>query len=401
MKLFEKEELKHLWPFYLSEFVISLFFIIAPFQVLYFNSIGLSATKIGFLIAIFPLTTLIFEIPTGAIADLYGRKFSVLSGYFLEGIVLILIFLFKNYYMLLFLMFISAIAYTLTSGSFEAWVVDLVKSKKRNNLIKSYFGKSQSLLNLGLIFSGLLGAFLVAVFDLRIMWLVGGGGFILGGFLLLFGEEKYQRREIKIKAPIKNLYEQTKKSILYGYRHYVLFFLLSVSLILGIVGSLESLISWTPFLKSFNFPNYSFGYLWSAMGVLGVIAPLISSRLIKNKNERNILIMLAFLTLIYGFIVLFSNHLYLLLGVILFGSFLLDFEVPVWRNYFHRFISSNKRATVSSVRSMIFSLGAIIGMPLTGYLVDKIGGRYTIFISSLLMIPVIFLYLRIKEERLK
>jgi len=77
LKPFSKSELKILWPFYLESFLGTLLFILIPFEIVYFRSIGLSSTQIGFLIALWPLASLLFEIPTGAVADLYGRKFSV------------------------------------------------------------------------------------------------------------------------------------------------------------------------------------------------------------------------------------------------------------------------------------------------------------------------------------
>ena len=98
MKLFSDGELKILWPFYLEYFISSLLYFMPVFMILYLSRLNFSFTQIGILLAIYPLTSLIFEIPTGAIADLYGRKFSVLFGYFIEGICMLGLFFFENYF---------------------------------------------------------------------------------------------------------------------------------------------------------------------------------------------------------------------------------------------------------------------------------------------------------------
>ncbi|MFH1212214.1 MAG: MFS transporter, partial [Candidatus Woesearchaeota archaeon] len=78
-----------------------------------------------------PLFMLLFEIPTGAVADIYGRKFSVLLGTIIEGIALISIFFLHNYYALLFAFAMIGLGSTFGSGASEAWIIDLIKKKKK------------------------------------------------------------------------------------------------------------------------------------------------------------------------------------------------------------------------------------------------------------------------------
>ena len=97
MKLFEQGELKLLWPFYLEYFLASLLFFAPAFWLIYFLNIGFNLLQVSIIVAASQIAVLIFEIPTGAFADLYGRKFSVLLGYFLEGVCMISLFFFRGY----------------------------------------------------------------------------------------------------------------------------------------------------------------------------------------------------------------------------------------------------------------------------------------------------------------
>lgn len=72
MKIFQKNELKILLPFYLESFLAFIIQFVPAFALIYFISIGMDIVKIGFLMAMVPLASLIFEVPTGAIADIYG-----------------------------------------------------------------------------------------------------------------------------------------------------------------------------------------------------------------------------------------------------------------------------------------------------------------------------------------
>jgi len=123
--IFKKDELRILWPFYLHGLIYASLYLIPVFFVVYFIHVGLSIFQIGISLAVSPLLALLFEIPTGAIADLYGRKFSVMLSLFLEAIVILLIYLSNNFYYILFIMSLWGIVETLASGSDEAWVVDL------------------------------------------------------------------------------------------------------------------------------------------------------------------------------------------------------------------------------------------------------------------------------------
>ena len=80
-----------------------------PFIILYFLQQGLSFTQIGFLIAFRELAINIMEVPSGAIADLFGRRRSMILS-FLSYIIAFSIFgLCKDYWHFYIAMFFFAI----------------------------------------------------------------------------------------------------------------------------------------------------------------------------------------------------------------------------------------------------------------------------------------------------
>lgn len=399
MRFFDKKELKWLWPFYADAFLGTVLFILIPFQIIYFSSIGLSSTQIGILIGMVPLISLLSEIPTGAVADLYGRKFSVIFGWLLSGLALMIVPLSNNYYYLIFTAALSGFAMTFISGASDAWVVDLLHAKKMKPYIKEFFVKRMSFYNLAFMLSGVLGTLAVAIFGIKSIFIISGGSLWLTSAFLAFGKEIYTPKKPRLKESLRHLFIQAKSSLHYGYKHHVLFYFLQITLLVAISANLSQFISWTPFLKSFNFPDYAFGILWSVMAVIGMSAPFISKIFLKRNNEKNLLITASVITLVWGIIILFTNNILFALIMISISSLIVDATYPVSDIFFQRFLPTKMRATLGSIRGMIGSLGAIIGIPLAGLLVDHIGSRYTIFISAMICLPILLLYLRIKEKK--
>ncbi|MBI2672447.1 MFS transporter [Candidatus Woesearchaeota archaeon] len=394
--LFKKEELKILWPFYLDALISPMLFFAPAFFVIYFNNLGFNLFQIGLLLAVAPLFRLIFEVPTGAFADLYGRKLSVLLSTILGGIGFLALYFFTDFISLLIIFAFLGFSETFCSGAKEAWITDLIKNK-RKELLHTYFVKYQSIDSIGLVVSGFIGALFVKFYGLSVIWLIGALSFIISTFLLSLGEEYFIKR--KVKSVYFNLKKQTIEAINYTKNHHVLFYFLIISAILLFAESFSSILSWTPFLKNLGFPNYAFGYLWSALSFIGVVAPLIGSKFYKKNKERKFLTNSLIFSIITTLLIIFANNLiFALLIFVSFGFF--DFvKRPVERVYFHRFIPSKLRASVGSVESMFLSLIGIIGYPIGGYLIDLIGPKYTIFLSGIIMIPAVLIYMKIREAK--
>jgi MFS family permease len=400
MKFFQKNELKLLWPFYLDALLSPLLYFFPAFMVVFFTGLELSFFQIGLLFAISPFFMLVFEIPTGAIADLYGRKFSVLLGYSIEGLAILGLFFVREYYLLLVAFAILGFGATLSSGSKEAWIIDLVK-KKGKNLSRSYFHKSQGIDAFALIISGILGAFLVKTFGMSSIWVFGFLSFAISIFVLLFAGENFVKRKIKVSKSFSELIKQVKETVSYGYKHHVLYYYLMASFVFAIAINFGMNITWTPLLLELNFPAHYFGYMWSAIGVVGMITPMISSKLLKENKEKKFIMISATISAVIAVLILFPKTWEVALLLLLVIIFFITLPVPAASIYFHRFIPSRLRATMGSIESMLISLAMIISMPIVGYLIDVIGPRYTLVIYAPLILVVIFIYSRIKEEEMK
>lgn len=398
MRVFEKNELKLLWPFYLESLIFPLLFFASAFYVVYFVESGLSLFRVGLILAAPSLTALLFEIPTGAVADIYGRKTSVLIGYLLQGTGYFMLFFSRNFYFMFACFAFIGFASTFTSGAMEAWVTDLIKSKNKK-LLHNYFSNIQIFDNIGLIVSGIIGALLVKSAGMSLIWIFAGAAFMVSCFVLAFSTEVFKKRS-GIAHPYRQFKRQIKNSVSYSYRHPVLFFVLLATLILIFGAYFDYDVSWVPLLQSLGMPDYAFGYLYSATSFVIILSSLFSRKFLKRGKERNFIVTFIVFSAITSFLaIIVYNRIF---GVILFlFSYFFFFGMkPASRVYFHRFVPSKMRATIGGFESMIWGVASVLALPISGLLVDIIGPRYTIAVAGVMALLAAFVYLRIKEEKI-
>lgn len=398
MGFFKKDELKLLWPFYLDSLFVTILFIFPAFYIIYFRNVGFSLAQIGFFVSSMSLAGVLFEIPTGAIADIFGRKFSTILGLFLSGLAIISIMFFENFYLLLFLFFLVGMAGTLVSGADDAWIVDLLHHKKKKNLIHEFYTKRHSFMSVALLMAGIIGALLVKKFGLGIIWPITGGSMILTSIIFLFGKEHFVRKKQSIKKHTEKLLYHTKNSISYSLKHKTISLILTASVIIMFMMIFAGDITWYPFLQDLGFQEHWFGYLFSATFAFGIFIPYFTKPLIKKiggykKYLMAVLSLMFLLLFLIGFI---NSFVFVIVIYILFMS-MYDFYGPVREIFFQKFVPGKMRATIGSFKNMVTALAVIIAYPLVGFVADKIGPQYTIFIGAFILIPVIILYSKIKE----
>ena len=95
--------------------------------VLYLAYCGLSLAEIGIVEGIYHATSILFEIPSGAVADLLGRKRSMVCSRVCTAISCVVMLFARNFWLFAAGFAIQALGNNLNSGSEEALVYDSMK----------------------------------------------------------------------------------------------------------------------------------------------------------------------------------------------------------------------------------------------------------------------------------
>ncbi len=124
LKKFDKQSL--LFSF-LSDFVL-----IYPFYNLMFKHAGISPTGMSLLLVVMQVAKMAFDIPSGLMADIYGRKFLLILAQILRAVFMLMWAIFPTYPSFLMGMAIWGISMSCIYGNLEAYVYDELKIEGRD-----------------------------------------------------------------------------------------------------------------------------------------------------------------------------------------------------------------------------------------------------------------------------
>lgn len=99
---------------------------------------GFSLVQIGFVETVFHITSLIFEIPSGLLADIYGRKKMLMVSQMMAVIGNIVMALSGEFWMVCASISFHALSYNFASGSGDALAYDSLKSVNRQDTYETY-----------------------------------------------------------------------------------------------------------------------------------------------------------------------------------------------------------------------------------------------------------------------
>jgi MFS family permease len=135
---------------FLSEFLIGVFFTCAIINV---NRMGLSLRESSFAWATYMAAIAFFELPTGVIADRFGRKMSSDLGVVLITLSTLSLMVFSSVPVVLLALLVSGIGYTLLSGAKVTWFYRLKEMGYFEMESKSLFLTLDLIRRIGLIVS--------------------------------------------------------------------------------------------------------------------------------------------------------------------------------------------------------------------------------------------------------
>ncbi len=358
---------------------------------IYLYSKGLSLIELGFLESIFHITSFLMETPTGAIADLYGRKMSRILGR-LSSIVAILFMLLSQSMVGFVIGFIfTGLSYNLESGADSAFVYDNLRhlgEEKRNMEVN---GLNEVLYQIASSI-GLLIAGFVAVINIEATYLLNLAMVFLSLAVLLMMKEttiqKVSHGPVNVFTAIKNQYKTT--AFVIKNEKKVFFFVM----FLNVTGALLT----TAFFYQQNFWK-SIGYTEAHIGVFLAIHSIFASlggyfahRIEKRFTSRFIL---RVLPVIFVFLLFFLGFRRLsivsmaLLGVIDSLNFV------VLNDYIHRLIPSEQRATIMSFSSMMFSTSMILIFPFFGFFAERFDFNIAFLVLAITGLLLLVMYLLI------
>ncbi|MBU1132232.1 MFS transporter [Patescibacteria group bacterium] len=365
------------WVYY---FFFSLEFSI---YVLFLKENGLTFTQIGIVNMAFMAAAFLLEIPTGIVADYFGRKFSVLLGIFSTGLGALIYFFSVKLWGFIAAEIMFAFGYCFISGALDAWVKDTLDFNGCNEKMAHVFSKGSIASRGGALVGGLVGG-LIGMYSLRLPWIITAGGLFLATIFLgrIIKEEYFKKSEaIGARAALRKMKEICVDSVKYGYSNKTVWNLILLNTIF-ILGTQAFNMQWSPlFAEKIGMWSISWIYmLFSLFSILGIIAA--SRDLRKGCAEKKMLYISICLSGVAALGASFFENGYVILSFFLFHEIGRGAMSPVQTALIQENIPSSMRATIGSFNSMVGKLGAAVGWMGAGILADFLPIQMCWIISS-------------------
>ncbi|MDT0142323.1 MFS transporter [Microbacterium sp. PRC9] len=330
--------------------------------------------------AFFSAGMLIFEIPTGVVADTVGRRASYLLGTVTLAVTTILYWMLwvwqSPFWAWALVSVLLGLGFTFFSGAVDAWLVDALKATSYTGSLETVFGRAQIVGGVAMLSGSVLGGVIAQVTNLGVPFLLRGA--IL---LVMFVVAALLMRDLgftpdRSESPLRATRTVLRASIRYGLGDPPVRWLMLASPFTAGVG-IYVFYALQPYLLE----------LWGddeAYTVAGLAAALVSGTAIlggtlapwvrKLFRRRTSTILLATITsaLVLVGIGLVRNFWVAVVLVALWGI-ASAIDDPVHRAYLNDMIPSKQRATVLSFDSLMGSAGGVAVQPVLGRVAD-VGG---------------------------
>ncbi len=354
---------------YLSTFITNLN-MQSTIWVLYLAYHGLSLAQIGLVEGIYHATGIICEIPSGAVADLLGRKRSMLLSKLCIMISCLIMLFARSFWFFALSFVIQALGNNFNSGSEEALVYDSMKCLGRESEYMRVNGRLNFLIEVAQGIATVMGGILA---ERSFFWCYGACLVItVLAVLPVAGmtEPPYtdgDRKQTGIGATVAAHF-RTSFAILASDSR-----ILKVIVYYSVIFAMETMYFYysQQYYSELGYNKIQISMFLLLHGILACAGAVLSEKIFKRIGKKAgtvAALAIALGMLCYGF----DN---IILSVAVFGvtGFCNAMLYPVQSAQLNGLIPSAQRATLISVNSMFFSIGMILLFPLAGALADRLG----------------------------
>jgi MFS family permease len=330
--------------------------------------------------AFFTAGMVLFEVPTGIVADTVGRRMSYLLGTLtLAASTLFYVLLWEieaPFWQWAIASLLLGLGFTFFSGAVEAWLVDALAATGFTGELESVFGRGQVVTGVAMLTGSLAGGLIAELVSL-------GAPFVLRGVILavMFAFAFRFMRDVGFtpERGDRALVEMRKiasDSIEYGWRVPAAKWLMVQALFTGGVG-FYGFYALQPYLlelygdpQAYQIAGLAAAIVAGAQILGGLAAPRIRRRFHRRTSA---LIAIAALDVLTLALVGTIESFWPVIGLTAVWGLLFAAAMPIRQTYLNGLIPSRQRATILSFDSLMNSTGGVWAQPVLGRSADVWG----------------------------
>lgn len=380
MKIFQEQT--NIKTAYLLSFFSELFFPITAW--LFFYLRYLNFTEIALLIAIGGIASNVLEIPTGAFADLIGRKQAIFISYLIFAFAMFGIAFSTSFWFFLLFTILNSLSNSLYSGSLEALVYDTLKEDGKLDIYDRIISKVEGVVWIGLFIGAITGGFMYTIW-FRLPYII-QGVLMLGAALIALAlqEPAMDTKKYDVHAFLKQNvagFKELFRSVRIGQ---ISFFFITLTAGFYIASSILGISQ-----------ARQYGLNAGTTGILFATGYLISSAVsflypwMKKKFNTIYLLIIILTALLSSFI--FAQY-----AGLVFGCLLIIIRIAsstTFRNtrsiMLNKFIDSKNRATALSTLTLLSQLPYAFSAYFIGKYIDTTSPNSFAFLLGIIMVVIL------------
>jgi MFS family permease len=339
--------------------------------------------------AFFTAGMVLFEVPTGIVADTVGRRMSYLLGTLtLAGSTLLYVLLWQMdapFWQWAVVSTLIGLGFTFFSGAVEAWLVDALTATGFDGELETVFGRGQIVSGVAMLTGSVAGGFIAQQTSLGVPFVLRGAILVVMfavAFRLMhdigFAPEKGGR-------PLAEMRKIASASIDYGWRVPAVKWLMVESLFTGGVG-IYGFYALQPYLlelygdpDAYLIAGLSAAIVAGAQILGGMAAPKIRGLF---RRRTSALIATAVANVLVLVAIGLVENVWGVIALTVVWGLLFAAGMPIRQAYLNGLIPSRQRATILSFDSLMDSTGGVWAQPVLGRAADAWGYAPTYVMSA-------------------
>ena len=338
---------------------------------------GLSATAAFTANALFTAGMVLFEVPTGVVADTWGRRASYLLGSVTLAVSTVLYWLAWQaeapFWAWAVTSVLLGLGFTFFSGATEAWLVDALKFTGFKGTLESVFAKGQIVGGVAMLSGSVLGGLVAQWTNLGVPYLLRGLALLVTFVVAFLYMRDWGFVPKPGKHPVREMGQVVRGSVRYGLGNRpVRWMMLAAPFTFGV--GIYAFYAMQPYLLELYGDEQAYSIAGLAAAIIagaqiagGMVAPQVR-RLFRNRTSA----LLAGLVIEVGLLTLLglATAFWVAVGLLVLWGLTAAASLPIRQAYINGLIPSEQRATVLSFDNLLGSSGGVVIQPALGKVAD-------------------------------
>lgn len=356
--------------------------------------------------AFFTLGMVLFEVPTGVVADVRGRQTSFMLGagsLVLSTLSYLLLWhISAPFWAWAVISILIGLGFTFFSGALEAWVVDAMRAAGYKGGLESVFARGQVVAGVAMLVGSVLGGLVAQLTNLGLPYMIRAALLALIFIVALIYMKDYGFTPQKSRHPIRDIQKLLRKSTQYGLKNPPVRWLMLASIFDGAVGVYVFYAMQPYLLELYGNPQaYSIAGLAAAIVAGAQIVGGIAAPRIRSLFRRRTDALLAGTIITVAVLLLsgLAQSFWVVIILLVTWGLMFAAMMPIRQAYLNDLIPSKQRATVLSFNSLMGSSGGAVSQPALGKVADLYGYAPSYLITAVIQAGALPFILKAKQER--